>query len=91
MNETEFREILMDKGYDGPFDFAMEANAADDEHVHDYDVLVMVVEGSLTIEMPSGDETGLVGDTIQYPAGEPHVEKAGPDGVKALVGRRVPA
>jgi len=90
MNETEFREILKNEGYDGPFDFAMESNAADDKHVHDYDVLVMVVEGSLTIEKPSGDETGLVGDTIQYPAGEPHVEKAGSEGVKALVGRRAP-
>jgi hypothetical protein len=42
MNETEFCEILMNEGYDGPFDFAIESNAADNEHVHDYDVLVMI-------------------------------------------------
>ena len=91
MNEPEFRELLKNEGYDGPFDFAMEPNAADDEHVHDFDVVVVVVQGSLIIEKPSGDVTSNVGETVSYPAGEPHTEKAGPQGVKALVGRRSPS
>ncbi len=91
MDEAAFRKLLAEEGYDGPFEFAMDPNAADDQHVHDYDVVAMVVEGSITIETPSGDKTCYVGQTVGYPAGEPHVEKAGPHGVKALVGRRPPA
>ena len=91
MNETEFRKLLTDEGYEGPFEYDRRPDFVDEQHVHDFDVLAMVVEGSLTIEKPSGDQTCHAGETVGFPAGEPHVEKPGSDGVKAFVGRRTPA
>jgi quercetin dioxygenase-like cupin family protein len=90
MNETEFRQMLTDEGYDGPFDFAIGPNGADTEHTHENDIIALCTEGTLIIEKPSGDVTCQVGDIVSYPAGEPHVEKAGPEGAKALVERRAP-
>ena len=88
MDEATFRKELAEKGYEPPAEFVMGPNGSDEEHVHDFDVYALVVEGELTIEKKSGDKTCEVGETVRYPAGESHVEKAGPDGVKALVGRR---
>ncbi len=90
MNEKEFLELLRTEGYEGTEDFSMEPNEVDNEHAHDEDTIALVVEGSIVIEKSSGDVTCNVGDTVKYPAGEPHIEKAGPNGVKALVGWRDP-
>ena len=90
MTKEEFCEMLKRDGYDGPFDFSMGPNVVDEEHAHDEDIIGIVIEGTITIEKPSGDVTCGVGEIVSYPAGEPHVEKAGPEGVKALVGTRAP-
>ena len=71
-----------------PVDFIKEPNWADTEHSHDFDVYAFVVKGELTIEKKSGNVVCRAGDTVRYPAGELHTEKVGPNGVKALVGRR---
>jgi len=90
MNETAFRELLVTEGYGGPTVFAMAADAAADAHVHDVDIIAMVVEGSITIAKPSGNITYGVGDTFGYAAGELHAENGSLQGVWALVGRRKP-
>ena len=91
MTKTKFVKMLRTEGYEGPMDFSMGPNEVDSEHAHDEDTVALVVEGSITIEKLSGDVTCNVGDIVSYPAGEPHIEKAGPNGVKALVGWRDPA
>jgi mannose-6-phosphate isomerase-like protein (cupin superfamily) len=88
MDEASFREALKHENFAEPVDFIKEPNWADTEHSHDFDVFAFVVEGELTIEKKSGDVVCQVGDTVRYPAGKLHTEKAGPNGVKALVGRR---
>ena len=90
MNEKEFVEMLRTEGYEGPEDFSMGPNEVDTEHAHKEDTLALVVEGSIVIEKQSGDVACNVGDTVYYPAGELHTEKAGPNGVKAMVGWRGP-
>ena len=90
MNETEFLEKLRAEGFEGPEDFIMGPNEVDEEHAHDTNTIGLVVEGSIVIEKTSGDISCGVGDTVYYPAGELHSEKAGPNGVKALVGWREP-
>ena len=88
MKETEFRQRLEREGYEGPFDYQRGADFVDKEHVHDFDVLAMVVEGSMTIKKSSGDVTCQVGDTFSFAAGERHLEVPGASGVSALIGRR---
>lgn len=90
MNEKEFVEKLRAEGFDGPEDFIMGPNEVDERHVHDTDTIGLVVAGSIVIEKTSGDVSCNVGDTVYYPAGELHAERAGPNGVKALVGWRNP-
>ena len=91
MNEIEFHAHLANEGCEGPFDFAMTANLESKQHAHAYGVFALVVEGSITIEKPAGAVTCRVGETVRFAANEPHVEKAGPDGVKLKVGRRTSA
>jgi quercetin dioxygenase-like cupin family protein len=88
MDEATFGENLTREGYTKVTEFIKDPNWADTEHSHDFDVYVLVFEGELMIEKKSGDVTCQVGDTVRYPAGELHIEKAGPNGVKALVRRR---
>ena len=90
MTEAEFLSLLEEQDYDGPFDFSMGPNGADTEHTHENDIIALCTEGTLIIEKPSGNVTCQVGDIVTYPAGEPHVERVGPEGAKALVGRRAP-
>lgn len=90
MTKAEFIEKLRNEGFDGPEDFLMGPNEVDTEHAHETDTLGLVLEGSIVIEKASGDVTCNVGDTVYYPAGELHTEKAGPNGVKGLVGWRDP-
>ena len=90
MNEKEFVEMLRAEEFEGPENFLMEPNEIDPEHSHKEDTVGLIVEGSITIEKPSGNVTCNAGDTVYYPADERHTEKAGPNGVKALVGWREP-
>ena len=90
MNETEFTEMLRAEGYEGPEDFAMKPNEVSSRHDHDVDTVLLILEGSIVIAKPSGDVTCNVGDTVSYPAGEFHSEKAGPNGVKLVYGWRDP-
>lgn len=86
MDEATFCENLKRENYAEPVDFIKEPNWADTEHSHDFDVYALVVEGELMIKKKSADVTCQVGDAVPCPTGELHVEKAGPEGVKALVG-----
>lgn len=90
MDESEFIEMLRLQGYEGPEIFSMGSNEYDTEHTHKEETIALIVEGSIVIEKPSGDVNCNVGDIVSYPAGEPHTEKAGPNGVKALCGWRDP-
>ncbi|MEO7760560.1 MAG: cupin [Casimicrobiaceae bacterium] len=91
MNEPEFSELLAVQGYAGPSVFTMAPNVADTEHSHGVDIFALVVEGSITIEKSTGNGTYGVGDIFDYPAGQPHAEISGPQGVKILYGKRQPA
>ncbi len=91
MNETDFSQLLAAQGYAGPSIFTMAPTVSDTEHSHAVDIFALVVAGSITIEKSTGNGTFGVGDTFGYPAGQPHIEKSGPQGVKILYGKRQPA
>lgn len=50
MDEATIRKELAEQGYEPPAEFVMGPNGADEEHVHDFDVCALVIEGELTIE-----------------------------------------
>ena len=86
MDENAFRELLTGQGYTETEEFVMEPNAFNDTHTHDRDAYSVVLEGEITLTTEAGGRTHRVGDTCTLAAYAPHAEKAGPDGVRLLVG-----
>ena len=59
-------------------------------HVHDYDKVLFVVQGSITWLLPATHETieTRAGDRIDLPRGTIHAAIVGPDGVTCLEGQK---
>jgi quercetin dioxygenase-like cupin family protein len=87
MNQSEFEAELKRDGYD-VFYGGMRADQFNAEHTHDWHARVMVIGGEITITRNGKVETFRAGDTCGGPAGEPHTEHAGPQGVAYIAGRR---
>ena len=86
MDENAFRRLLASQGYTETKEFIMEPNAFNDTHTHERDGCALVLDGEILLTTEAGDRTCCVGDTSTLAAHEPHAEKAGPDGVRLLIG-----
>ena len=91
MDETEFRKLLTAWHYSDFAEFDMDPNEIEASHSHDFDGFALVLEGEITLEKESGNQTCRVGDIVKYPLHEHHTEKAGPKGLRALFGRMAAA
>ena len=91
MNKAEFRKMVTDWHYSQFEEFSMEPNEIDESHPYDADPegFALVLEGEITLEKESGNQTCRVGDIVKYPLHERYSEKAGPKGVRALFGSMV--
>jgi quercetin dioxygenase-like cupin family protein len=58
------------------------------EHAHDFDACALITEGEITLVVDGVSTRYGVGDIFRLPAGTPHLESAGPQGVRYLSGRR---
>lgn len=88
MDENAFRKLLASQGYTETSEFVMEPDAFNDTHTHERDGRALVLDGEISLTTEAGDQTCRVGDTATLAAHEPHAEKAGPDGVRLLIGLR---
>ncbi len=86
MDENAFRRLLASRGYTETKEFFMEPDAFKDTHTHERDVCALVLDGEISLTTEAGDRTHRVGDTCTLAAHDPHAEKAGPEGVRLLVG-----
>jgi quercetin dioxygenase-like cupin family protein len=91
MERTAFETELRQQGYGEVMDRRMEANAFNAEHVHDFDALLLIIEGAMTITAEGKECTYRVGDSFAMAAGCRHTEQCGPDGARYVVGRRHPS
>jgi quercetin dioxygenase-like cupin family protein len=57
------------------------------EHSHVRDEVLVMIEGSLTMDMAGERRTLGPGDRIELPAGAVHTATVGPNGARYLVGR----
>lgn len=87
MDETSFREELARDGFDD-VEIAWSAGKTNPEHAHDYDVRALVLEGGITLTVAGKADCYGAGQVFIMPRGCPHSEFIGPDGLRALVGRR---
>lgn len=88
MDRTKFEAELREQGYGEVVDRRMEAREVNRGHAHEFDARVLVLEGAMTIATEGGERTYRTGEFFAIPAGRPHSETAGPDGVRYLAGRR---
>lgn len=58
------------------------------EHRHPFDACALITAGDITLVVDGVSTTYAVGDIFRLPAGTPHHEHAGADGVCYRVGRR---
>jgi quercetin dioxygenase-like cupin family protein len=66
-------------------------NHVNPDHVHEFDARVMVLTGEITITRDGMPIIYRAGDSCAVPRGHPHAERAGPEGVCYIAGRRMPA
>lgn len=88
MDATRFEARLRAEGFPEIRTNQLEPNRHNDEHAHPFDVLALVLEGDITLTVEGAARTYRAGDEFSMRAGCKHVEDAGPQGVKYLVGRR---
>ncbi len=90
MNRTEFLDVLQRDGFEA-VEGEKAANQVDPEHAHDFDALLLVLAGEITITRDGAAITYRAGNTCSVPRGCRHAQRVGPAGVSYIVGRRAPA
>lgn len=88
MNPEVFEAQLKAQGYQVITSVAQPAGYALGEHVHPFDACALILEGDFTIHVNGVDHHYGVGEIFRLPAGTPHSERAGPQGVSYRAGRR---
>ena len=67
MNKAEFRKMVTDWHYSQFEEFSMEPNEIDESHPYDADPegFALVLEGEITLEKESGNQTCRVGNNVK--------------------------
>ncbi len=88
MNETEFRQMLAEQGFENVVTVEREPDGALDTHSHPFEACALVVAGDITIVAEGKTWHCGPGDTFRLAADTPHTERYGPAGVTYLAGRK---
>ena len=88
VNNEDFESVLRRDGFDDVRRSQIPAGTVIAEHAHPFDVRALVLNGEITLTVEGVDYAYREGDIFVMPAGHPHAEIIGPDGVDYLVGRR---
>ncbi len=91
MDQTNFEKTLSDQGYDKAAIVDMEAGTVNDTHTHEFDAMLLVLSGGISVTTEQGTTTCAAGDTFSLASGTPHSEVVGDEGVRFLVGRKYTA
>jgi quercetin dioxygenase-like cupin family protein len=88
MDTAAFESRLKSEGYTEIRTNSLEAKKHNPEHSHPWDVLALVLDGDITLTIDGKPTKYGTGQQFTMQAGCLHVEDAGPQGVRYLVGRR---
>ena len=88
MNLPDFEESLKTQAFDETVTVEKPAGYAMGEHRHPFDACALITAGEITLVVDGVASRYAVGDVFQLPAGTPHHESAGSQGVSYRVGRR---
>jgi quercetin dioxygenase-like cupin family protein len=90
MSRNAFEAELQRQGF-AASDGEIKPNEHRSAHAHDFDLRVLVLEGSFDLVIDGGKRALGRGDMCYVPAGTVHEEHAGTDGARYVIGRRSPA
>ncbi|MBV9533717.1 MAG: hypothetical protein JO283_22315 [Bradyrhizobium sp.] len=88
MEQNVFAAELRSRGYTQIECKALDPRPDNVEHVHDYDIQGMVLDGIFIITQDDQSVTYRSGDVFAVSAGKRHSEEIGPQGARILVGRK---
>jgi quercetin dioxygenase-like cupin family protein len=88
MKQDTFMEILAREGFMEWVTVTREASGFLGMHTHPFEAKALVLRGGLRLRVGDEDQFYRAGEVFHLPAGEPHSEWYGPEGVTYLVGRR---
>ena len=89
MDQQDFTERLAEEGYAEIVSVSREAGGALDVHTHPFEAKALIVAGEIFIRCVGEPEQRYgVGEIFHLPAGAPHAERYGAEGVTYLVGRK---
>ena len=88
MTEASFRAGLQAAGFPPPVAVERDATYRLGNHAHDFEAWALVTQGDITIEVAGTATRFAAGRSFRLPAGTPHQEWAGPQGVRYLAGRK---
>jgi quercetin dioxygenase-like cupin family protein len=88
MDRDRFEAPLRAEGYPEIRTNELPPSRHNPEHTHPFDVRALVLQGDITLTVEGTARTYREGDEFSMKAGCAHVEDAGAQGVKYLVGRR---
>ena len=91
MNTQEFHDELKANRFDAALAIDRAVGYAMGEHQHPFDACALITAGDFTLVVDGVSTRYGVGDVFRLPAGTPHLEAAGPQGVSYLSGRRTVA
>jgi quercetin dioxygenase-like cupin family protein len=86
-DEALVRALLGEEGLEA-FEWGNAAGEIYPPHVHGYDKVIYVVEGSIDFGLPDGRIDLLAGDRLDLPTGVEHSASVGPQGVRCLEAHR---
>ncbi len=88
MKETQFQQMLRDNGFEEGQIKTYPPNADGPMHTHDFNVMLLVLEGPFSLATQGGVTTFQAGEICELLAGVRHVEQTGPEGARVLLGKR---
>ncbi|MEJ1995190.1 MAG: cupin domain-containing protein [Limibacillus sp.] len=88
MTEQEYHADLRAKGYSPAVEKTWEAGRLNDDHTHEGDLYLLILEGEMVVGMEGKDQRLTPGETCEVPGGLTHSEQAGGAGVHFLVATR---
>ena len=91
MEREVFMKILATEGFEEAVTVTREPGGFLDLHAHPFEAKALILKGDLLLKVEGADQSYQAGQVFHLPAGKPHSEQYGPQGVEYLVGRRLTA
>jgi len=83
-----FMEVLAQEGFKEVVTVTREPGGFLATHTHPFEAKALILSGDLHLKAMDEDQSYGVGQVFHLPAGKPHSEQYGSEGVTYLVGRR---